>query len=168
MYRDSHRDSIHRVVKGHTEERTRRGFKRRNYNVKGPNRLWHIDMNHKLIKLYLIIFGAINDFSRLPISLEYIDNDKAITILSCFLKGVNNYGMPSRVRFDKGKENVSVIYFMIEYLVAGRGNMITGRTTHTISVSIGFGVMCLRVLLHSITRFSHLLNTVQFLIPSMR
>ena len=33
-------------------------LKRRVYNLKGANHLWHIDTDHKLVKWYLIIFGA--------------------------------------------------------------------------------------------------------------
>ena len=50
--------------------------------------------------------------------------------MSCFLKGVNTYGMPSRVRSDQGRENVSVADFMIEHRGAGRGSMLTGKSTH--------------------------------------
>ena len=38
--------------------------------------------------------------------------------------------MPSRVRSDQGRENVSVADFMIEHLGAGRGSMLTGKSTH--------------------------------------
>ena len=124
------RDSIHRVHEGGIEARTRRRLKRRTYNVKGPNHIWHIDTNHKVIRWYIIIFRAIHGFSRLPVSLEYTVNNKASTILSCILKGVNTYGMPSRVRSDQGRENVSVADFMIEHLGAGRGSMLTGKSTH--------------------------------------
>lgn len=49
-------------------------------------------------------------FSRSPVSLECITNNKAETILNCFLKGVKCYGIPSRVRSEEGMEND----FMIE------------------------------------------------------
>ena len=123
-------DSMHRVEGGGIEARTRRRLKRRIYNVKGPNHLWHIDTNHKLKRWHIIIFKAIDGFSHLPFSLECIDNNKASTILSYFLKGVNTYGMPSRVRSDQGRENVSVANFMIEHRGAGRGSMHTGKSTH--------------------------------------
>ena len=69
-------------------------------------------------------FRAIDGFSRLPVSLECIDNNKASTILSFFLKVVNTYGIPSRVRSDQGRGNVSVADFMIEHRGAGRGSML--------------------------------------------
>ena len=51
-------------------------------------------------------------------------------MLSCFLKGVETYGIPSRVRSDKGKENVLVSDYMIEKRGSERGSMITGSSTH--------------------------------------
>ena len=51
-------------------------------------------------------------------------------VLSCFLKGVKTYGSPSRVRSDKGKENVLVPDYMIEKRGSERGSMITGPSTH--------------------------------------
>ena len=51
-------------------------------------------------------------------------------MLSCFLKGVETYGIPSRVRSDKGKENVLVSDYMIEKRGSERGSMITGPSTH--------------------------------------
>ena len=105
-------------------------LKRRVYNVKGANHLWHIDTNHKLIKWYIIIFGATDGYSRLPVSLECINKNKATTVLLCFLKGVETYGIPSRVRSDKGKENALVANYMIEKRGLERGSMITGPSTH--------------------------------------
>ena len=51
-------------------------------------------------------------------------------VLSCFLKGVKTYGSPSRVRSDKGKENVLVPDYMIEKRCLERGSMITRPSTH--------------------------------------
>ena len=82
------RDSMHRINEAGIQSRRKGRLKRRVYNVKGANHLWHIDTNHKLVKWYLIIFGAIDGYSRLPVSLECISNNKAPTVLACFLKGV--------------------------------------------------------------------------------
>ena len=97
------RDSMHRVSEAGIQSRRKGGLKRRVYNVKEANHLWHIDTNHKLVKWYLIIFGAIDSYSRLPISLKCISNNEASTVLACFLEGVRTYGLPSRVRSDKGR-----------------------------------------------------------------
>ena len=94
------RDSIYRVNDFGVQARKKRRLNKRVYNVKGANHLCHIDTNHKLIKWHIIIFGAIDGYSRLPVSLECINNNKATTVLSCFLKGVETYGIPSRVRSD--------------------------------------------------------------------
>ena len=57
-------------------------------------------------------------------------NNKALTVLACFLKGVHTYGLPSRVRSDKVRENVSVADCVIKERGPGRGSMITGPSTH--------------------------------------
>ena len=51
-------------------------------------------------------------------------------MLPCFLKGVETYGISSRVRSDKGKENVFVADYMIKKNGSERGSMITGSNTH--------------------------------------
>ena len=64
--------------------RSRGRLCRRVYNVKGANQLWHIDTNHKLIRWHMVIFGAIDGFSRLPVALSWSDNNKAPTLLHFF------------------------------------------------------------------------------------
>jgi hypothetical protein len=62
--------------------------------------------------------------------LNCTDNNKAQTIFKCFLTGVKDYGLPIRVRSDKGKENVAIADFMLRERGAGRGSMITGKSVH--------------------------------------
>ena len=78
----------------------------------------------------IIIFGVIDWYSRLAILLECINNNKATTVLPYFLKGVETYGIPSRVRSEKGRENVLVTDCMIEKHVPEKGSMIAGPRTH--------------------------------------
>lgn len=97
-----------------------------------PLALWHIDGNHKLIRWRIVIHGGIDGFSRLPVYLHASNNNKAATVLQLFEEAVNEYGLPPRVRSDKGGENVDVSWFMLNHPQRGpgRGSMITGKSTH--------------------------------------
>ena len=124
------RDSIHRVDSQGVENRKKKRLHRRIYNVKGPNHLWHVDTNHMLVRWNFIIVGGIDGFSRLPVMLACTNNNKADTLLNHFLTAVNEYGLPSRVRTDKGLENVGIADYVIEKRGAGRGSIITGPSIH--------------------------------------
>lgn len=97
-----------------------------------PNSLWHIDGYHKLIRWRLIIHGGIDGFSRLPVFLRVSPNNSSETVLRAFLDGVSACGLPSRVRCDKGGENVRVSEYMLSHPLRGpgRGSCITGRSVH--------------------------------------
>lgn len=124
------RDSIHRVDHEGVENRKRGRLRRRTYNVQGPNALWHIDTNHKLVRWHLVVIGGIDGFSRLPVMLLCTDNNKAETILKCFLGAVDEFGLPSRIRTDKGMQNVAIANYMISKRGANRGSAIVGKSTH--------------------------------------
>ena len=124
------RESVHRVCKSDVAARQKGRLHRRVYNAQGPNHLWHIDTNYKLVCWYFIIVDVVDGFSRLPVSLECCTNNKAETVLTCFSKGVQVYGLPSRVRSDRGKENILVADYMLDKRRTNRGSMITGKSTH--------------------------------------
>ena len=60
------------------------------------------------------------------------NNNRAETALSEFLKAVDNFGVPSRVRTDQGVENVDIARYMLTHPERGegRGSHITGKSVH--------------------------------------
>ena len=65
-------------------------------------------------------------FSRLPVYLHASPNNQASTVLNLFTNAVNTYGLPSRLRCDKGGENYDVGWYMLNHPQRGRGSIIAG------------------------------------------
>ena len=85
---------------------------------------WH----HKLIRWRIVTHGGVDGFSRLPVFLTASTNNNSETVLQCFLKAVSAYGLPSRVRCDKGGDNVKVSEYILSHPQCGpgRGSCIIG------------------------------------------
>ncbi|XP_052215807.1 uncharacterized protein LOC127834199 [Dreissena polymorpha] len=103
---------------------------RRTYSVSGPQALWHIDGNHKLIRWRLVIHGGKNGYSRLPVFLKVSNNNRSDTVLCAFIEAVNEFGLPQKVRLDKGGENVKVAEFMLQHQTGVPRCFIAGRSVH--------------------------------------
>ena len=103
---------------------------RRKYNVRGPNALWHIGGNHKMICWWLVVHTAIDGYSRLIPYLHCANNNRSDTVLALFQNACQSYGMPSRVRSDHGLENMGVAWMMLECRGVNTGSMITGSSVH--------------------------------------
>lgn len=112
--------------------RLRHALHRRQYTVRSSNSLWHLDGYHKLIRWKLVIHGAIDGFSRLIVYLKVSNNNRANTVLSAFTEAVREYGLPSRIRVDRGGKNIRVSEYMLHHPERGpgRGSVIAGRSVH--------------------------------------
>jgi hypothetical protein len=92
------------------ESRSRHRLRRRLYNAKGPNYLWHIDGYDKLKPFGFCIHGAIDGYSRCVLWLEVSssNNDPEI-VAKYYTDYVNAIGGTARIiRVDRGTENVNV------------------------------------------------------------
>ena len=79
-----------------------------------------------------VIHGGIDGFSRMIVFLACATNNRASTVFQCFTSAVEEFGLPSRVRSDKGGENSEVAWFMLSHPLRGpdRGSHITGKSVH--------------------------------------
>lgn len=72
----------------------------------------------------IVIHGGIDGYSRRIMFLTGNANNRAATVLQCFLAAVNRHGLPHCVRSDKGGENVDVARYMLEHPQRGPGKII--------------------------------------------
>ncbi|XP_019857905.1 PREDICTED: uncharacterized protein LOC109586176 [Amphimedon queenslandica] len=124
------RDSLMRVCPEAVRNRASRAISRRIYNVHCSNALWHIDGLHCLIRWRIVIHGSIDGYSRKITYLHASDNNRASTVLALFLEATDNDGWPSRVRSDKGGENIDVARAMLTVRGVGRHSHIAGTSVH--------------------------------------
>ena len=84
------------------------------------------------IRWRIIVHGAVDGYSRLVVYLDCATNNKADTVFDKFHAAVFQYGLPSRIRCDKGRENTQVALYMLEHPLrgTGRGSVIVGRSIH--------------------------------------
>lgn len=90
--------------------RIQRRLSRRDYSVKGPNYLWHVDGWDKLKLFGFSIHGCIDGFSRKIIWLEVAASNKdPYMIGTYFVNAVTALnGVAYIVRADRGTENVNI------------------------------------------------------------
>ncbi len=69
-------------------------------------------------------------YSRTVIYLECCTNNRAYTVLTFFQQGVARFGLPYRVRGDRGGENTEVARYMIHIRGRERRSFIVGRSVH--------------------------------------
>ncbi len=58
------------------------------------------------------------------------NNNRADTVLNLFTESVASHGLPSRVRGDRGTENLGVAEYMVQQRGCGRCSFIAGKSVH--------------------------------------
>lgn len=96
------------------------------YHVAGPNSVWHHDGQHGLVNFGIVIHAFVDGFSRTITGIQASTNNLAQTVLALFLLAVSLYGLPSRLRGDRGGENVEVAREITRLRGAGRGSYLWG------------------------------------------
>ena len=123
-------ESLMRVSPQLARYRQSHSVSRHVYDVPAPNYLWYIDGLHCLIRWKIVIHGAIDGYSRRILYLKGSDNNRAETVFALFCEGVMECGWLSRVRSDKGGENIEVAQVMLVVRGTGRQSHITGSSVH--------------------------------------
>ena len=79
-----------------------------------------------------VIHAGVDGYSRTIVFMLCSNNNRANTVLHGFQGAVAEYGLLSRVRVDRGGENVEVANYMLMHPSRGpgRGSFITGRSVH--------------------------------------
>ena len=73
---------------------------------------------------------AIDGFSRLVVYCQCSENNRASTVYRLFLKAIELYGLPSRIRCDQGRENIEVARHMLMYHGDQRRPVLVGSSVH--------------------------------------
>ena len=113
--------------------------------MRSPNSLWHFDGYHKLVHWNFVIHGRIDDCSRLITFLKVSSNNTSQSVLTAFISAVSQFGIPSRIRIDRGGENVLVSRWMLNHPLRGpdRHSVIAGRGVLIIKELNGCGEICI-------------------------
>ncbi|KAK6488864.1 hypothetical protein HHUSO_G7815, partial [Huso huso] len=82
----------------------------------------------------IVVHGGIDGFSRLIVYLSAATNNRATTVLDCFLSAVEQFGLPSRVRSGTCGENIEVAHYMVSRQGENRNSHIPGRSVHNQSL----------------------------------
>ena len=88
------------------------------------------NLTYSYLRWKIVIHGCIDGYSRLIIYLHCSNNNLAITVKQLFEAAVQVYGLPSRVRGDRGGENVEITNFVISQRGEGRGSFLCWRSVH--------------------------------------
>ena len=105
-------------------------IRRRTYETRTTNSMWHLDSTHKLIHWRLITSGCVDGCSRKIIWLICSDNNRADTTYGYFLNAIQEFQCPFQVRGDKGVENKMIAKHMIAIRGENMKGFLGGKSTH--------------------------------------
>lgn len=71
-----------------------------------------VSILHLFFRWRIVIHGAFDGFSGQVTFLEASDNNRSNTVMGTIVRAVDQYGVPSRIRCDRGGENNAVCLFM--------------------------------------------------------
>lgn len=74
--------------------------------------------------------------------LQCANNNCAATVVDLFQAATQQFGIPSRVRADRGGEDSGVARFIVTHQGGGRGSFISGLSVHNQRIE-RFGKTCL-------------------------
>ena len=77
-----------------------------------------------------LVHGGIDGYSRTVVFLSCATNNASQTVFNLFQQATEEYGVPSRVRSDKGGENIKVCRFMVSFRGTGRRSHLAGSSVH--------------------------------------
>ena len=78
----------------------------------------------------MVVHGGIDGYTRMIVYLKCVSNNTAASVMLAFSEAVYKYGLPSRIRADRGGENVQVADYMISQRGTVRGSFLSGRSVH--------------------------------------
>lgn len=78
----------------------------------------------------MVVHGGIDGYSRMIVYLQCATNNRSLTVFRLFKQATEQYGIPRRVRSDKGGENIIVCHYMITVRGTDRGSHIAGSSVH--------------------------------------
>ena len=121
--------------------RAARRLRRREYNAKGPNYIWHLDGYDKLKPFGMCIHGCVDGFSRHIMWLKvYCTNNDPKVIAGFYLNTVQELGgVPYKIRGDRGTENGTIE--ILQRVLKTDNSFIYGRSTANQRIESWWGVL---------------------------
>jgi hypothetical protein len=75
---------------------------------------------------------GVDGCTRMITHLRVADNNEALTTFQSFMVGVEEYGLPDRIRTDHGGENLVIMKLMLRMRGYDRKSVITGKSTSNV------------------------------------